>query len=104
MNDIEYFYSAHSAFAYIGSAKLQEIAKRNNARLIHRPMDLRRVTSGMGGATNSLTPLRRAYFSRREIERWAEYRGVPIMCGIPTHHAKALELSNGVLIAAIREG
>jgi len=27
MADIEYFYSAHSAFAYFGSARLMEVAR-----------------------------------------------------------------------------
>ena len=58
----------------------------------------------MEGATNSLTPRRRVYFSGREIERWAAYRGAPIMRGIPTHHSNDIARSNGVLIAAIDAG
>jgi 2-hydroxychromene-2-carboxylate isomerase len=104
MSDIEYFYSAHSAYAYIGSARLTEIASKANARIIHRPIELRQVMEGMGGATNRLTPRRRAYFSGREIERWAAYRGAPIMRGIPTHHSNDIARSNGVLIAALEAG
>ena len=101
---IEYFYSAHSAFAYIGSARLREIAEAAGAKIIHKPMELRQVMVAMGGATNSMTPQRRAYFSRREIERWAAFRGAPIMRGIPTHHSHDLARSNGVLIAALEAG
>lgn len=104
MPDIEYFYSAHSAYAYIGASLLTRIATRANARIIHRPIELRQVIAAMGGATNSLTPLRRDYFSGREIERWASYRGAPIMRGIPTHHDNDLARANGVLIAAIEAG
>ena len=104
MPDIEYFYSAHSAYAYIGSALLRRIAKTANVRIIHRPIELRRVIAAMGGATNSLTPRRRAYFSGREIERWAAYRGADILRGIPTHHDHDLARSNGVLIAALEAG
>ena len=74
---IEYFYAAHSAYVYTGSKLLSEIAGRAVARIDHRPFDWHRVVAANGpGRINTLTPGRRAYFSGREIERWAEYRGV----------------------------
>ena len=48
MADIEYFYSAHSAFAYLGSARLMAIATAHGRRLVHRPMDLTQVVAGAG--------------------------------------------------------
>ena len=78
MAEIEYFYSAHSAFAYLGSARFMAIARAAGRRIAHKPIDLRRVVAVTGpGATNGRTPARRAYFSGREIERWAEARGAP---------------------------
>ncbi len=104
MAEIEYFYSAHSAFAYIGDRRLHEIAREASARIVHRPFDLRRLMLATGGAANSMTPERRAYFSRREIERWAAFRGLEIMCGIPESHANDFTLANRVLIAAAEAG
>ncbi|MDD9876271.1 MAG: DsbA family protein [Magnetovibrio sp.] len=105
MPELEYFYSAHSAYAYIGSARLAEIATAADCPIVHKPIDLRRVVAVTGpGPTNSLTEARRAYFSGREIERWAEARGVAIMAGRPTHHDNDLALSNGMLIAGLRAG
>jgi 2-hydroxychromene-2-carboxylate isomerase len=102
---IEYFYSAHSAYAYLGSARLTEIAGAARRRIDHRPMDLRKVVAVTGpGATNGLTPGRRAYFSGREIERWAEFRDAPVMRGVPTHHARDMTLSNCMLIAGLVQG
>ncbi len=104
MKIIEYFYSAHSAYAYIGSQLFMDIAKAGGRRIEHRPMDLRAVVAATGpGAHNSRTPQHRAYFSGREIERWAEARGVDILSW-PTHHANDIALSNGLLIAAISQG
>ena len=104
MKIIEYFYSAHSAYAYIGSQLFMDIAKAGGRRIEHRPMDLRAVVAATGpGAHNSRTPKHRAYFSGREIERWAEARGVDILSW-PTHHANDIALSNGLLIAAISQG
>ncbi len=102
---IEYFYSAHSAYAYIGSKLLQDIAVKAGATIDHRPMDLRKVVAVTGpGSTNHLTPQRFAYFSGREIMRWAEARGVEIVTGMPTHHDNEIALSNGVLIAGLHAG
>lgn len=104
MAEIEYFYSAHSAYAYIGSAKLMEIAAAGGHTIVHRPMDLRAVVAITGpGPTNGLTPQRRAYFSGREIERWAEARGIGILAR-PAHHDNDIALSNGMLIAGLEQG
>ena len=102
MSEIEYFYSAHSAYAYLGSARLMAIARAANRRIAHRPMNLRQVVAVTGpGPTNGLTPARRAYFSGREIERWAELRAAPVVRGFPTYHDKEMTLPNGMLIAGL---
>lgn len=105
MSAIEYFYSAHSAYAYIGSARFMMIAQATGRRIAHRPMDLRAVVAATGpGATNSRTPQRRAYFSGREIQRWAQFRGVALAPGWPHHHDNDIALPNCVLIAAQEHG
>lgn len=96
MTTIEYFYAAHSAFAYLGSARLMAIAAAAGRRILHRPFDLRRVaTAPFGGRS----PAHRDYFFRREIERWAEQRDAPVLGRTPTHHANAIHLPNAMLIA-----
>ena len=105
MAENEYFYSAHSAYAYLGSARFMEIARAANRRIAHKPMDLRRVVEVTGpGPTNGRTPARRAYFSGREIERWSEARSAPVMDGFPTHHDKDMTLPNSMLIAGLLQG
>lgn len=82
-----------------------EIAADAGWRIDHRPMDLRRVVAATGpGPTNSLTPQRQAYFSGREIERWAEARGIEILKHRPTFHDNGIARSNGMLIAGLLEG
>lgn len=98
---IEYFYSAHSAFAYIGSARLAEIASRSRRRLLHRPIHLSPVVQAVGGKSfrqRSREHVR--YFFGREIERWAAFRGVPIIGFRPTHHDADMTLASSLLIAA----
>ena len=103
---IEYFYSAHSGYAYIGSRRLAEVAAAAGARIDHRPFDWHRVLAANGPQpTNGLTPARRAYFSGREIERWAEARGVDIITGrMPTYHDNDYGRANCMLIAGSLEG
>ena len=97
---VEYFYSAHSAYAYIGSARLAQVAAAGGRRLEHRPIDLRRVVAATGpGPTNALTPQRRAYFSGRALRRWAEFRGAPLRDGWPSHHDNDPGLANRMLVA-----
>lgn len=104
MKVIEYFYSAHSAYAYIGARLFMDIARAGGRRIEHRPMDLRAVVAATGpGAHNGRTPERRAYFSGREIERWAEVRRLDILPW-PTHHDNEIALSNGMLIAGLVRG
>lgn len=96
MTAIEYFYAAHSAYAYLGSAKLIAIAAAARRRIVHRPFDLRRVaTAPFGGRS----PAHRDYFFRREIERWSEERGATVLGRTPTHHANDIGLPNAMLIA-----
>lgn len=108
MAEIEYFYAAHSAYAYIGSALLTQIARDGGHTIVHRPYDLRAALIALApndagrGATGSWTPARAAYFFGRELERWAEHRGVPILRGVPTHHHKDIGLPNRMLIAALK--
>jgi 2-hydroxychromene-2-carboxylate isomerase len=102
---LEYFYSAHSAFAYLGSARLLQIAGAAGVAVEHRPVDLDRVVAAAGSsAFTQRPPAYRAYFFVREIERWAEQRGVAIMRGLPTHHRKDMTLPNALLIAALAAG
>ena len=102
---IEYFYSAHSGFAYLGSARFMEIARAAGRQIAHRPIDLDKVLAVTGpGATGGQTPARRAYFFGREIERWAEERGAPVVTGTPSNHYGDMTLANGILIAGLLQG
>ena len=101
MSEIEYFYSAHSAFAYLGSKRFMEIAEAGERTITHKPYDLTRGIAGVGSAPTRERPQNhRAYYFRREIDRWAEHRNAPVMDGYPQHHWNDMTLANGMLIAA----
>ena len=105
MATIEYFYSAHSAFAYLGSARFTEIAEAAGARVVHKPVELNRVLAGAHIAGfKERTPQHRAYYFGRELIRWSEYRNAPVLGRRPTHHDADNSLCNGMLIAGIQQG
>ena len=39
MSEIEYFYSAHSAYAYLDSTQLMAIAAAAKQKIIHKPVE-----------------------------------------------------------------
>jgi len=107
---LEYFYSAHSSYSYLGSGELMRIAGAANCQIIHRPFDLRKTTEITGpGPISGRTPQRRSYFYGREIERWAQWRDVVFKDGLytatrPAHHDNDMTLVNCMLIAGHERG
>ncbi len=105
MADIEYFYSAHSAFAYLGSMRLMEIADTAGRQLVHKPMNLNAVVAAANPENfRDRSRAHSNYYFGREIERWAEYRQVGFKGGIPENHRNNITLANTVLIAAAGQG
>lgn len=104
MSSIEYFYSAHSSYTYLGSAEFQRVAKAAGRIIEHRPMDLNRVLAAAGSTPfTDRTPAFRGYFFQRELQRWSQYRKAPIT-GRPTHHENDTTLANCLIIAATDNG
>jgi 2-hydroxychromene-2-carboxylate isomerase len=100
MATIEYVYSAHSAFAYLGSSEIMRICAHHNAVLVHRPVLLSPVVVAQRSpAFRQRTQAHVDYFFGREIERWAEYRSVPIIRKRPTFHDADYSLASGMIIA-----
>lgn len=96
---IEYIYSAHSAFAYLGSAELNEICVQHNVTLIHKPVLLSPVVQAQGSKSfGARSQAHVDYFFGREIERWAEYRDVPVIKSRPTYHDADYSLASGMII------
>lgn len=105
MAGIEYFYSAHSAFAYLGSARLMAIAAAAGRRIRHRPIDLNLLLAGIGApAFAGRSAGHKAYYFGREIARWAEERDAPTCGRIPVNHRAEMTLPNSLLIAVQAAG
>lgn len=100
MTELTYYYSAHSAFAYLGSARVMKLCKTHGLTLVHRPIPLSPVVEAQGSLPfRSRTQAHVDYFFGREIERWAEWRGVPVVRFRPTHHDADYALASGMILA-----
>ncbi len=98
---IEYFYSAHSAYAYLGAWELERIAQDAGAQVIHRPFDFAPVMAAAGGKKfPQRSKAHIDYFFGREMVRWAQWRGLPMIRHRPTYHDNPLAAANGMIIAA----
>ena len=105
MSEIEYYYSANSAYAYLGSRRFMEIADAAGRTIAHKPFDLRASLNAVGSQPfNERTEKHMEYFFVRELERWSEYRSAPVLKQYPTHHDNALTPSNTMLIAGLVKG
>ncbi len=102
---IEYFYAAHSAFAYLGSRRFMDVARAGGRKIVHRPYDLRRVLPAIGSpGFDQRTKAHYEYYFGREIQRWSEFRNAPVLGYTPTYHQNDIGLPNCVLIAADEAG
>lgn len=100
MTELLYYYSAHSAYAYLGSAKVMEICVTHGLTLVHRPIPLSPVVEAQGSLPfRARTQAHVDYFFGREIERWAELRNVPIIHHRPTFHDADYTLASGLILA-----
>ena len=105
MATIEYFYATHSVYAYLGASTFSKMTSCSNHRIIHKPYNLPEAIIGVGSTNiGDRTEAHLNYFFRREIERWSEYREVPIKTFLPKHHFNSLLPSSAMIIAGIRLG
>ncbi len=105
MREILYVYSAHSAYAYLGSRELYRIAAVHDATVIHRPILLSPVVEQQGSLPFAArTQAHVDYFFGREIERWSEFRDVPILHHRPTHHDADYSLASGMILTLGESG
>jgi len=102
MSGIEYYYAAYSSYTWLGSARLMGISKTSGRAIIHKPVDLNVMMAAAGSSSFGERSLDyRDYFFNREVERWAEFRGLRTLGRRPTYHHHGYDLANRVLVAAI---
>jgi len=101
---IDYYYSTRSIYAYFGAESIVGLARASGRRLVHKPINLGRVVPASGSLAFEQRPgSHKQYFFGREIERWSEYLGIPVVVD-PVHHFGDRTWSAGFVIAAQQQG
>ena len=79
MSQIDYYYSAYSFYAYLGSKKFLEILKKSGRSIDHKPVNFVTLMVDNGNHRwEDRTEENLYYFFRRQKDRWAEFRGIEV--------------------------
>ena len=104
-SSIKYFYSAYSAYAYIGHQDFMKIVHRSGSNVIHKPFDLMKCLNDIGyHQMEKRTAKTLEYQFGRQRDRWSEYRGVQIPKITPSTHNNGSEITDLILISAVQLG
>ena len=102
---VKYFYTAHSAFAYVGHQEFIQLVRASGRAVIHKPFRLMKCLDSIGyHPLEERTNETLDYQFGRQRHRWAEYRSVLMPEEIPSTHNNGAEISDLVLIASVKEG
>ena len=94
-SSIKYFYSAYSAYAYIGHQDFMKIVHGSGSNVIHKPFDLMKCLNDIGyHQMEKRTAKTLEYQFGRQRDRWSEYRGVQIPKITPSTHNNGSEITD----------
>jgi 2-hydroxychromene-2-carboxylate isomerase len=96
---IDYYLSPVSPFVYLGHAELIALARRAQASVAVKPIDLGRVFPVSGGLPLPKRAPQRQAYRLVELRRWSAHRGVALNLK-PRHFPCPAELASLWLIAA----
>lgn len=100
MKQVEFFFDVGSPFSHIAWRALPEIAARNGAEIVWRPM----LIGGVFKATGNVSPMTipaKGNYSTIDLHRWADYYGVPFQMN-PHFPINTLPLMRGATAMLMR--
>ena len=100
---IDYYDSMSSPWTYLGHLRFEELCRRFDLTINHKPMDLLKVWSVSGGLPLRERAKQRQAYRHQELRRWRELLGIP--CNLePAYHPVADRRACYLVIAAMRQG
>jgi 2-hydroxychromene-2-carboxylate isomerase len=100
---IEYFFSFISLWSYVGSRVFHDLARRHDARIVFKPVDLLAVFAAGGGKPVKERALPRQAYRLVEMQRWREIRDIDLVLH-PRYYPADPALGHRMLLAALRDG
>lgn len=95
------FYGISSPWAYLGAERLAAIAKKHNAKLVHRPI---RVIQANGGIPLRTRPDSRQQYHQVELDRWRQHLGIPLNLHPKHYPCRTIETAAQAVIALQNAG
>lgn len=92
MKQIFFYFDFLSPFAYLARHRLVQIAEKNGADVVYRPVDLAKAKLAIGnnGPTNRDLPIKLAYLMN-DLKRWADRYVIPFEV-IKNHNSRLLNI------------
>jgi len=78
MKSLDYYFWLNSDWAYLGAARLEQIAARHHAQVRYKPVDLLDVYARTGGIPLPRRSLQRQAYRKQELRRWMARLGMHI--------------------------
>jgi 2-hydroxychromene-2-carboxylate isomerase len=97
---IDYFIFPNSPYAYMGHARLVDMAGRHGASIRLMPMDAARVFPVSGGLPLARRAPQRVAYRMTELKRWRGFLGLPINVE-PKFFPVASDAAARLIIAAL---
>jgi 2-hydroxychromene-2-carboxylate isomerase len=74
----EYYFSPPSPYAYMGHARLMQLAKKYDVQIAVKPCDFGKVFSVSGGLPLAKRAPQRQAYRMVELKRWSEFLNIPL--------------------------
>jgi len=95
----EYYFAPQSPWAYLGHARLVGMARRYDARIELKPIDLAKVFSVSGGLPLPKRPPQRQAYRLVELQRWRDHLQLPLNL-LPKFAPTSGDPAAGLIVAA----
>jgi 2-hydroxychromene-2-carboxylate isomerase len=95
----EYYFSSASPYTYLGHAAFVALAHAHQVQIVLKPFDLGRVFSVSGGLPLSQRPVQRQNYRLIELQRWSEFRQLPLTLQ-PKFFPVSADLAGRLVVAA----
>ncbi len=103
MAHIDYFFSTLSPYAYLAGTRLEAIARKHNATLTYKPLDILGLFSRTGGVPPKDRPISRQEYRIQELTRQSKKSGLPFNIA-PAHWPTNGAPASYAFIAAQKAG
>ena len=100
---IDYYFSMHSPWAYIGHVPFMDIVRRHDVTATYKPMSLSDVFAETGGLPVAKRHPARLRYRILELQRWREKRGLKFNLH-PKYWPFAAEIADRFVIAMVAAG